>query len=1152
MIDLTECLQDFPLLDSVFLMAFRSQRRIPFLFNLPMSIRVAIHHETNYQYDRLVMLGPQIVRLRPAPHCRTKIVSYSMRVTPSEHFCNWQQDPQGNYQARLVFPKPSRRMSIVVDIVADMTSINPFDFFLESYAESFPFEYEPTLARDLAPYLETLPATELVDRWIASVDLKPQRTLDAITSLNQRLQQEIRYEIRMEPGVRSPEETLKLGSGSCRDSAWLLVQIFRRLGVAARFASGYLIQLAADQKSLDGPSGPEVDFTDLHAWAEVYLPGAGWVGLDPTSGLLCGEGHLPVACTPDPSSAAPISGLVEKAECEFEFSMSVQRLVEDPRTTKPYTDDQWSRIDSLGEQVDDRLKKDDVRLTFGGEPTFVSMDDMEGAEWNADAVGPKKRGLSGQLIKRLRKHFAPGALLHYGQGKWYPGESLPRWALSCLWRTDGEPIWHDEKWIADEDRDYGYVFADAKRFAVALSGHLSIDARWMVPAYEDTYYYLWREERLPIDVNPWDPKLADPEERSRLARVFNRGLNKPTGIVMPLRRQWWQGKPRWQTGPWPVRPEKLFLLPGDSAIGLRLPMGTLPIGSQTSAQSVYPTDPFASRAPLPPSPPVVQRAGDKRQSLAKDVDLASVPISIDDDQLWAEELARLRAAEKLDPKTVVRTALCVEPRDGRLYIFMPPTDTLEDYLDLVGAIEQTATDLKMPIVLEGYLPPHDHRIQIIKVTPDPGVIEVNVHPAASWRTLVDNTNAFYNEARQCRLATEKFDLDGKHTGTGGGNHIVMGGPTPSDSPFLRRPDVLKSLLAFWINHPSLSYFFSNRFIGPTSQAPRADEGRSDAMYELQTALELIPPRGQTCPPWLVDRLLRNLLIDLTGNTHRAEFCIDKLYSPDSSTGRLGLVELRGFEMPPHAQMSLSTQLLVRSLVACFWRKEYTQPLKRWGTDLHDRFMLPHFLWRDLCEVLEFLQQDGWAWEENWFAPHFEFRFPNVGSVNYDGVSIQLRNAIEPWYVLGEEPTGGGTARYVDSSVERMEVKTIGLDPTKHLLLCNGIQVPLQYGGDPSTQLAGVRYRAWAPASCLHPTIPIHTPLVFDLWNIQTGHSVGGCTYHVSHPGGRNYSTIPVNALEAEGRRIGRFLPFGHTPGKLVPRMPRVNPEFPSTLDLRRT
>ncbi len=1122
-----------------------------------MGIRVSLNHRTEYEYDRDVQLGPQIVRLRPAPHCRTPILSYSMKVVPEDHFCNWQQDPQGNYIARLVFQKPTKKFSITIDLVADMTSINPFDFFIESYAEKFPFQYESWLLNELAPYLvvSDLPADlKEIDKLLSEIPLDAVRTIDAVTEINRRLQQHIRYEIRLEPGVQKPSETLSRRSGSCRDSAWLLVHMLRRLGLAARFASGYLLQLTSDVKSLDGPSGPEADFTDLHAWAEVYLPGAGWIGLDPTSGLLCGEGHLPVACTPDPFTAAPVTGMVEPAECQFHFEMSIKRLVEDPRTTKPYTSDQWSRIHALGLRVDEQLQQDDVRLTFGGEPTFVSMDDMDGAEWNSDAVGPNKRVLSGKLIKRLRDKFAPGAFLHYGQGKWYPGESLPRWALTCMWRLDGKPIWQNADWIADESRNYGFTFKHARLFAENVSDLLGVDSKWLMPAYEDTYYYMWREQRLPINVKPWDSKLEDAEERTRLAKVFTNGINKPAGIVMPIRRQWWQGHARWQSGPWPIRPEKLFLLPGDSAIGLRLPLDTLPFSTNLANNAVVPADPFSQRPPLPtPSPIVRQKSSDPLPASRPNVLGwgSVVPIDFDDEVSWSERQAALRREEEIDPNSTIRTAMCIEPREGRLYIFMPPTESLEDYLDLLWAIEQTAIDLNMPIVVEGYLPPRDHRLQLIKVTPDPGVIEVNIHPCATWDDLVQNTTTLYEEARQCRLAAEKFDLDGKHTGTGGGNHIVMGGSTPWDSPFLRSPHVLRSMIAFWTNHPSMSYLFSNRFIGPTSQAPRADEGRHDAIYELQTALELLPGRGQDCPPWLVDRILRNLLIDLTGNTHRAEICIDKLFSPDSSTGRLGLVELRGFEMPPHAQMSLSTQLLVRCLIATFWRKEYNQPLQRWGNDLHDRFMLPHFAWQDFRSVLYYLQQAGWEWEEPWFASHFEFRFPVIGAVEYDNVQIQLRTAIEPWYVMGEEAGGGGTVRYVDSSVERMEVKVEGLDPLRHRVLCNGVLLPLQPAGAPSTFVSGVRYRAWQPASCLHPTIPVHTPLVVELWDNAAGRSIGGCTYHVGHPGGRNYATFPINALEAEARRTARFLKFGHTPGRMHPKMPRSNPEFPCTLDLRR-
>lgn len=1107
-----------------------------------MSIRVALHHKTTYQYDRTVQLGPQVIRLRPAPHCRTPILSYSMRIEPEEHFCNWQQDPQGNYQARLVVPEPVQQFSVAIDLVAEMKVINPFDFFLEKDAEYFPFRYEAGLEKELAPFLEKPPLTPKLKAWVDGVDRTPTHAVTLITTLNLKLQQAIEYAIRLEPGVQSPEETLELKRGSCRDSAWLMVAILRHLGLAARFASGYLIQLAADIKAIDGPSGPTNDFCDLHAWAEVYLPGAGWVGMDPTSGLLCGEGHLPLACTPDPTSAAPISGTVDPAECEFSFEMAVTRIQEDPRSTKPLSDAQWQRLDQLGHTVDEELRMMDVRLTMGGEPTFVSIDDMEGAEWNGAAVGPMKRLLSSRLIHRIRDHFAPGALLHFGQGKWYPGESLPRWALSCLWRTDGQPLWRDPKWIADESKDYGYKIQHARLFSENLAERLGVTRDWLIPAFEDTYYYLWREQRLPINVAPWDPKLDDAEERARIGKVFQRGINKPVGVVFPIARQWWQGKAAgWKSGPWPVRPDKLFLLPGDSPVGLRLPLDTLPFAEQGTIPPFTPLDPFLPRNPLPSPPSIVEQKQDKSDS---------VDAKMIDESEWVQKVVQL-AQEKIDPSQVVRTAICIEPRDGKLYVFMPPTERLDDYVELLWALEDTASALQMPILIEGYLPPPDHRMQNIKVTPDPGVIEVNIHPATSWKELVDNTTSLYEEARYCRLGTEKFDLDGKHTGTGGGNHVVLGGPTPADSPFLRRPDLLKSMLAYWVNHPSLSYLFSGRFIGPTSQAPRVDEGRRDSIYELQTALDLVPPPGTQVPHFLIDRLLRNLLIDLTGNTHRAEFCIDKLYSPDSSTGRLGLVELRALEMPPHAQMSLAMQLLIRSLVASFWKRPYDEKLRVWGNDLHDRYLLPYYLWKDFQSVLYELQVAGYPIEEAWYAAQFEFRFPLMGSVEYDQVQIQLRNAIEPWYVLGEEPAGGGTVRFVDSSVERLEVLVHGLDPLRHQVVCNGIIVPLRESGTAGTHIAGVRYRAWCPTSCLHPTIPVHTPLIIDLYDKRACRSLGGCTYHVAHPGGRNYSTFPVNASEAEARRSARFLPFGHTPGAMTPRIMKPNLEFPTTLDLRR-
>ncbi len=1095
-----------------------------------MGIRVALHHKTVYNYDRLVTLGPQIVRLRPAPHSRTPVLSYSLRVEPKAHFINWQQDPQSNYLARIVIPEPTKRFALEVDLIAEMTVLNPFDFFLEPYADRFPFVYEKSLARELLPFLEKLPGSERFTKFMAKLDRSEKQTIDFLVDLNRTVQQAVGYLIRMEPGVQTPEETLTLATGSCRDSTWLLVQVLRQLGLAARFVSGYLIQLKPDVKALDGPSGTEYDFTDLHAWAEVYLPGAGWVGLDPTSGLFAGEGHIPVAATPDPQSAAPVSGGVTACEVEFEHEMTVTRIHEDPRVTKPYSDAQWERILTLGDKIDSELADGDVRLTMGGEPTFVSIDDVDGDEWNTAATGPNKRRLAGNLLTRLRDHFAPGGLLHFGQGKWYPGESLPRWSYTCYWRTDGFPLWEDPQWVGEPDRDYGFGLEHAEDFAIELTKRLRIDENFLITAYEDPLEYLHAERKLPINVDPIDNNLDEPEARERLRRTFERGLGTPTGYVLPLQHMRRKNGLEWQSGLWMLRARHLYLVPGDSPIGFRLPVAALPWEPVNKRRQVFKVDPMAPLSPLP-IPREAYQAGLKQAAARR------TP-------------SRAKAAEQTRGP-VVRTALAIEAREGRLYVFLPPVDTTEAYVELVAAIEDTAARLEMPILMEGYTPPSDPRLKRIGVTPDPGVIEVNTNPTSAWPDLVANTVELYEQARQARLGTEKFMLDGRHTGTGGGNHLVLGGPTPSDSPFLRRPDLLRSLLGYWVNHPSLSYLFSGVFIGPTSQAPRVDETRPDAVYELEIAFSLLDHQDTECPPWLVDRLFRDLLADGTGNTHRAEFCIDKLYSPDTSSGRLGLLELRAFEMPPHARMSLAQQLLVRALVARFWKSPYNDTPIRWGTRLHDRYLLPYHVEKDFSLVVEELRDAGYAIENEWFAPHVEFRFPVYGRVNYGGIEIELRQAIEPWYVLGEEPGGGATARYVDSSVERMQVRVTGMVGERYCVTCNGRRLPLQSTGTHGDYVCGVRYRAWQPPRCLHPTIPVHTPLVFDLVDLAAGRSIGGCTYHVGHPGGRNYDTFAVNSNEAEARRRARFLAFGHTPGAMAVPPLEENPEFPATLDLRR-
>jgi len=1115
------------------------------------SIHVALNHVTHYQYDRAVELSPQVVRLRPAPHTRSRVLAYSMRVDPARHFINWQQDPQSNYLARLVFPEKTRELRVEIDLVAEMAVLNPFDFFLEPHATRYPFRYDEEQLRELAPYLVKLPLSPRLAGYLEGISRAPRATIDFLVDINQRLQKDVAYVVRLEPGVQTPEDTLRIRSGSCRDTGWLLVQLLRHLGIAARFVSGYLIQLVPDVKALDGPSGPAADFTDLHAWCEVYLPGAGWIGFDPTSGLLAGEGHIPLACSPEPSSAAPVSGAVDECEVTFNHTMKVERVWEAPRVTKPYTDAQWRDIDALGQRIDADLAAGDVRLTQGGEPTFVSVDDRDGEEWNTAAIGPRKRLIAGQLLKRMKEHYAPGGLLHYGQGKWYPGEQLPRWSLNAYWRRDGQPMWNDPSLFADEEREYGVVDEQGREFLAAVARRLEVEPSCIFPAYEDVWYYLWRERKLPANVDPLDSRLSDPLERDRLRRIFMQGLDRIAGHVLPLTRDF-RGPGRWLSGRWFLRDEHCLLIPGDSPLGYRLPLDSQPWAAEGDYPWIHPPD---LNQPFPPLPPYQRiQPAPRRDGAEPAAEMRGARAGAAGGPAGAAADRKPRPAESAG--WIARTAMAAEVRNGRLYIFLPPTTAAEDYLELATAVEAAAAKMKLPVILEGYEPPRDPRIAHFRITPDPGVIEVNVQPAGSWRDLTEQTEFLYEAAHQTRLSTEKFMLDGRHTGTGGGNHFTLGGETPENSPFLRRPDLLASMVSYWHNHPALSYLFAGLFIGPTSQAPRIDEARNESVYEIEIALREMERLEKEDRlgylPWQVDRLLRHLLVDVTGNTHRAEFCIDKLYSPDTATGRLGLVEMRAFEMPPHARMSLAQQLLMRGLVSRFWKQPYRPPrLKRWGTELHDRFMLPHWVWDDFTDVVQELNEFGYPLRADWFAPHFEFRFPKVGDFAARGIDLELRMALEPWHVLGEEGAVGGTVRYVDSSVERMQVKATGLVGDRHVIACNGRVVPMTPTGRVGEYVAGVRYRAWSPASSLHPTIPPHVPLTFDVVDTWMSRSLGGCQYHVAHPGGRNYVTFPVNAYEAEARRLARFFRIGHTPGSMAVTAEARNPNYPFTLDLRR-
>lgn len=1075
-----------------------------------MGTRVALQHRMCYRYEKPVRLGPQLIRLHPASHAKTPILSYSLDIRPSQHTLYWEMDAAGNHVARVLLANKTEEFSIEVNLVADLAPVNPFHFLLEAGNENFPFQYSEQAGRHLYAYRTPGPATPELLGFLRGFDTSEKRaTVSLLIDLTAAVNARVRYIVRTESGVQSPEETLMKGEGSCRDSAWLLAEVLRQLGFASRFVSGYLINS---------------DSTELHAWTEVFLPGPGWVGLDASSGLFAAEGHVPLACTPYPQDAAAVSGTVEPAQSEFTYSLRVLPI--ETRASRPLTvdEEQWERVRMVAHQIDRDLEANDVRLTMGGEPTYVGLDEPDSPQWNGAALGDLKRELGVTLIKRLAQRIAPGALLHFGQGKWYPGEPLPRWALQCFWRVDGQPVWRDPALIADDARDYGYTGEDALRFLKTLCRRLQVSDGNILTAYEDALYYIWRERKLPVNVDVLESKLGDAREREELARIFTNGLENPVGYVLPLRRRQDGKRLYWSSQLWFMRPERVHLLQGDSPIGFRLPLDSLPWVTPEKIEYDYELDPFDQNNPLP------------EPKSRPDFFEAEVP----PDPLPAEPQPGASAEQ------VIRPALSVEARGGRIHVFLPYTTKLPDYLDLINAVEDTAAYLNWPIWIEGYAPPSDVRLHAFSITPDPGVIEVNLPPAAGWDQLEHVNRVVDEEARACRLTAEKFFYDGKHTATNGGNHIVLGGARPADSPLLRRPDLLRSMVAFWQNHPSLSYLFSGTFIGPTSQYPRVDEARMDSLYELEIAFSQLP--DSDCPPWMVDRLFRNLLVDMTGNTHRAEFCIDKLYPPQGS--RLGLLELRAFEMAPDVKMGLLELLLIRALVALFWQQPYESNLVRWGTRLHEWFMLPHYVTEDFRDVLTTLQRAGYDLDFDWFRPQIDFRFPVLGSIQASDMELELRQALEPWHVLGEEASGAGTVRSVDSSLERLQVKVTNWNEARYVLTCNGRRVPLQATKNSGEAVAGVRYRAWLPPSALHPTIGVQAPLQFEIVDTWNKASMGSCSYHVVHPDGRLYEARPKDLAEAGQRRAERFVNGGRLAGLRPVPAAEQNPVLSSTLDLR--
>ena len=1100
-----------------------------------MNTRIAINHKIDQRFDKKVGLSTHWLRLRPAPHTQSLIEAYSLKIHTEPHFLNWLRDPYENHLARLDLPEPVADLRIEVEVLAELPPGNPFDFLVEPSAFSFPFDYPSQLTKELAPYLNVGRPGPRLRAWFEAMEVEPGYIVERLGDINLKFYNLLPAFGPLQPGAVDTETVLARGGGSPWEIAWLATLTLRHLGLAARFTSGYHVALA--------PKEGGYDIARLHAWTEVYLPGAGWIGLDPAGGIFTAEGHIPLASAPEYLRTMPLTGYFEHCAASQDETTTVRRLIPAPEVW-PYSDCQWADIRALARKVDEDLQAQSIHLNLGQSLSFVSAYNPTAPEWTTAAMGPDKTRTAEDLLYRLKNRLAPGGILHLGQGEWMGGESLPRWRLSAFFRSDDFPIWQDPALIGWRQSGFSLTTEDARRFAEVLGENLGLAKSFVIPAQEDGLHQFWLH-RTDLTSAPDPADLRDPERRRALAVRLTGHQNEPAGFVLPLR--WDPVADAWSSGNWSFRRGRLVLIPGDSAMGYRLPLDSLPVGDAAAAE------PEPERCQFDERPLLPREFGE--------LNARFVTVSPATEHF---ETADPIYTEARPP----RTAVSIQVRQGQLYVFLPPLTHLEHYLVLVSAIESTAKRIGVPVMLEGYEPPEDHRLLRLTLEPDAGCLKVCLPEVSSSASQIELVEVAFAEAANAGLRGERIMADGKSLPPGGRADIRLGGTVPANSPFFRRPELLRSLIACWQRHPSLSYLFAGRSIGPGGSAPRPDEGRDDALYELLIALERIPA-GECAVPWMPDRLLRHLLADPAGDMRRAEIRIDQLYPPDRSSLRLGRTILRSFETPPHPKMAALQALLVKALLARFGRKPIQSELIEWRSALHDRFMLPHVLWEDFLSVLDDLTTAGFPFQPEWFRPLLDLRFPLLGHVQIGDMELELRSAHEPWPVLAEETTSMGTARFVDSANEKVQVRCSGLSPGRHVLTCNGYRVPLKATATHGEMVAGVRYKASNPPSTLHPTKYAVDALVFDLLDSWTGRVIGGCTYFPPRP--ELYGAIGVapnlaesgeelapHLLHAPPVRVppwssgGVFLARGSGQTAITPPPAVTDERYPYLLDLARS
>jgi len=1022
-----------------------------------MSARVAIVHHIEQSFDRPVRLSTHWLRLRPAPETRARVTAYSLELDAEPHFLNWLRDPFENHLARLDLPEPLVRLGITVEVLADLEPVNPFDFLAEPEAAEYPFSYQVQLRKELAPYLNSGEPTPRLQSWFETLDRARTSTVERLTITNQRVHAFAQHPVSGAAGQLDLEALLARGTGTCWELAWLLTLSLRDLGLAARFTCGYRVVLAEPPGAEDGVS--------LHTWSETFVPGAGWLGLDPSTGLFTDETYIPLACAPDPMLVLPIVGSREVCQETRVESVQLRRL-EPAKSNWPYSDTQWADIHALGSYLDSDLKRLGVALGSGMSLSFVSSDPGGAPEWNTLALGPSKRFLAERLLARLQQRLAPGGALQLGQGDWYASEALPRWRLGCYFRADGQSVWRNRALLAGTGSRGSLGSAGVAAFARILARALGVPPSAVIAAYEDPLHDLWSRRLWPPEISG-ALDLDDAKFRREFAERLSETRASPAGYVLPL--AWDRAANRFASGRWVFRRTQLYLVPGDSALGYRLPLGSLIKDEGAMLEAQAERCPFEERGALP-----------------------DFHIRIDGRQQAPEAPPSDLAAH------TPRTAVCLQLRENQLCVFLPPLSHVEHYLELLAAIEAAAEAMAWGVVLEGYEPPEDHRLRRLVLEPDATVLRLHLPETQDWKSRLELLEVAYEEAFRAGLRSDRIGPDGSTIPSGGGGRLTLGGVRPADSPFLRWPDLLRGLVAYFQRHPSLSYFFAGRAIGPSGDAPRPDEGRDEACYELSIGLSCLPP-GESFAIWRVDRVLRHLLCNPSGDITHAEIRMDQLYAPERASQRLGRICLHSFELAPHAQIAALQSLLAEGLLGRFARLSDSGELKRWGSALHDRFMLPQELWEDLRDVVQDLNAVGYPFQLEWFEPMMSLRFPVLGEVRIGSITIALRAALEPWPLLAEEVTGAGVTRFIDAANERVQTKVSGLAPGRYVLACNGNTVPLQSTGPHGEYVAGVRYKVANPPSTLHPTIPPVDALIFDLVDTWTARAIGGCTYFPPRP-----------------------------------------------------